>query len=440
MNSSAYKSVWRAYNRREPVSAPKTLAIQPTSHDTPIDRGLMYLMVALVPTIPFAQFRLPTGTYYLPFVAAPVAGLAYWGVVSYRRSTPPFPLARQAAFLASILCAWAVLSLIWSEQSQTSRVGSLAFYLVATAVIPIFHNISSQTLYRSTTLLLALMVLLVLYGLYLFAVGQDHWFQFTSETASIVGTRNSDAFMVATIFPLALSRAIVSGLRASARLAAGACGALCTAAVLLSLSRSSTVGLIAAALVTVTAGARLIPVRLRTILIFALLSIGTLLLLKIYFADNELSLTRFGTIDQSSRIPLAQTALDTGLAHPLTGVGYFEFSSLNPYGEDAHDAYLNLFAELGFPGLALFITMLGAPLVWYARMTRLPQWGSSMPTKIRILYLQGFGMLVTLALLSATDTFYKSIYFWIVYMMSIMHLSSLYGLTRQVRPVSEPVR
>jgi O-antigen ligase len=320
----------------------------------------------------------------------------------------------------------------WSQQPQISRAGSLVFYVGAVALTLIFQRRSWETLYRASSLLLVLMTVLTLFGLYLFASGRDHWFQFTSETATAIGTRNADAFMVATIFPLALSRTIVSGGRLSFRVLAGGAGAVCVAAVLLSLSRSSTAGILMATLVILGFGSRLIPVRPRTIVIVAVLSVVTYFLLKTYFATSELSFTRFSTLNQSSRIPLAQTALDTGLTHPFTGVGYFEFTSLNSFGEDAHDAYLNLFAELGIPGVALFLLMLGAPLISYMRLVRLPQWGPWLPTRIRVLYLQGFGMLLTLTLLAATDTFYKSIYFWIVYMLSIMHLASARTVTMKL--------
>ena len=404
-------------------AAPPTIMSSP-DHGAPIDRGLIFLIVVLVPSIPFTTFRLPAGTYFLPIIAIPVAALGYWSLITFKSAPPPPPVVRQASLIMITLFAWTLLSLVWSQTPQASRVGSLAFYICAVTCTLIFQRTSKDTLFRASSLLLALMTLLTLYGLYLFASGQDHWFQFTSETASIVGTRNADAFMVATVFPIALSRTLVSGVRFPAKVLAGGAGAVCVTAVLLSLSRSATVGLVLVALITLGFGSRLIPVKPRTIVIVAILSIVTFFLLKTYFATSELSFTRFSTLNQSSRIPLAQTALNTGLAHPLTGVGYFEFTTLNSFGEDAHDAYLNLFAELGIPGVSLFALMLVAPLIAYVRLARLPYWRSWLPAKTRVLHLQGFGMLLTLTLLAATDTFYKSIYFWIVYMLSVMHLAS----------------
>lgn len=402
--------------------APPMIMSSP-DHGAPIDRGLIFLIVVLVPSIPFTNFRLPAGTYFLPIVAIPVAALGYWSLITFKSAPPLPPVVRQASLIMITLLAWTLLSLVWSQTPQASRVGSLAFYICAVTCTLIFQRTSKDTLFRASSLLLALMTLLILYGLYLFASGQDHWFQFTSETTSI-GTRNADAFMVATVFPIALSRILVSGVRFPAKVLAGGAGVVCITAVLLSLSRSATVGLVLVALITLGFGSRLIPVKPRTIMIVAILSIVTFFLLKTYFATSELSFTRFSTLNQSSRIPLAQSALNTGLAHPLTGVGYSEFTTLNSFGEDAHDAYLNLFAELGIPGVSLFALMLVVPLIAYVRLARLPYWRSLLPAKTRVLHLQGFGMLLTLTLLAVTDTFYKSIYFWIVYMLSVMHLAS----------------
>ena len=393
--------------------------------DGPVERSLLFLLVALVPTIPLTVFRFDTGAYYLPIVAVPFGLLAYWCLLSSKFAPPATSCARQLALSGTFLCAWAILSLVWSEKPQVSSVGSLAFYVAAVVIIVLFQRRSAASMCQASTLLLVLMTCLTAYGLYIFATGQDWWFQFTSVTSTSVGTRNSDAFMVVTVFPMAISRVLVPGSRTVIRLLSGAAGALCIAAVLLSLSRASTIGLLAVALIMMAVGARLIPINLRTLCMTALLAAACIFLIRTIFATSELSLARFSALDQSSRISLAQMALDTGLAHPLTGIGYSNFAPLSEGGQDAHDAYLNLFAELGIPGLAMFVTLLAIPLMHYIRLARHPSWKMGLPAPTRILYLQGFGMLLTVALLAATDTFYKSIYFWIVYLLSVIQLNSL---------------
>jgi O-antigen ligase len=399
---------------------------RPAGAESAVDRLILFLIVLLIPTIPFDAFRIPTNSFLLPYAALAVAMLAYWGLISFKTPFLPSRTSRRSAIIVMLFGAWATLSLVWSQAPQLSHLLALMFYLTSSAAIISFNRITGSTLHKASTLLLILMTLMVIYGLYMLATGKSDWFQFAQPQPDSVqlGTRNSDAFMVATVFPLALVRALVSGVSKRVRLFAAVAGALSIAAVLLSLSRSSTVGIAVAAVITVFVGRHLIPVRPRTILATGLLLVAAFFVLHNYFGDQELSFARFQTVDQSSRIPLARTAYDLGMDHPLTGVGYFEFPSLNPYGEDAHDAYLNLFAELGLPGLLLFTLFLIVPLYRFLVLARRFR-GLRLDVMTRTLYLQGLGMLVTVALLAATDTFYKSIYFWIIYVFAVMHLGWL---------------
>jgi len=394
----------------------------PTGHETVIDRGALFLVIILVPTIPFSAFRIPTHSFLLPYSALAVGMFAYWCLISFKTPRTSSRTARYSAIVLMLFGAWATLSLIWSQNPQLSHLLSLMFYLASTAAIVACSRISPRTLHKASTLLLTLMTLLVIYALYLVAAGKTPWFEFAPQSATQLGTRNSDAFMIATIFPMAFVRAIMTGTSKRVRLLAVLAGAVGIAAILLSLSRSSTVGIVIAALVTAAIGASLIPVRLRSVVVAVLLSLAALFILHSYFGSQELSVARFQTIDESSRLPLADMAYEAGLGHLGNGLGYFEFSLLNPYGEDAHDAYLNLFAELGLPGLFLFCLLFALPLYRYLTLAR--QLRRRVQTlETRTLYLQGLGLLVTLALMATTDTFYKSIYFWIIYQLAIIHLS-----------------
>jgi O-antigen ligase len=403
-------------------------SVVPASHpplaggESAVDRLILFLIVLLIPTIPFSAFRIPTKSFLLPFSALAFFMLAYWGIISFKTPFLSSRTARRSAIIVMSFGAWATLSLIWSQTPQLSRLLALMFYILSTATIIAFNRITGRTLHRASTILLTVMTLLIIYGLYLLAARKAPWFEFTQQDSTQIGTRNADAFMVAAILPLAFVRALISGTSKVRQIFAALAGALAVAAILLSLSRSSTVGIAIVAAIIVLVGKDLIPVRPRTIIVVSLLSIGAVFILHNYFGSEELSFSRFQAVDQSSRIPLARTAYATGMEHPLIGVGYFEFPSLNPYGEDAHDAYLNLFAELGLPGLLLFTLLLAVPLFRYLTLARqLRKYRLDVET--RTLFLQGLGLLVTVALLAFTDTFYKSIFFWIIYNLAIMHLS-----------------
>lgn len=386
-----------------------------------VSRILLFLLVGLIPTIPFPSFRIALGSFFLPFVAAPMAFLAYWSALRFTTSRATSQTAKYCSLIALAFGGWATLSVMLSGSPQISHVASLVFYVVTCSIILGLGSTDGRTLYQASTLLAGLLTIAVLYGLYQLAEHNNYWFEFaTSE----IGTRNSDAFIIATVFPVAFVRAIVSGISVPIRILAAAIAAIFMAAILLSLSRSSTVGLAAAALITLVTGHRIVPVRVRTLVVLGILSVTALLVLQGYFQGHELSFARFNMLAESSRLPLAQDALHTGLQHPFTGTGYFSFTNSNPWGQDAHDAYLNLFAETGITGVGLFALLFAVPLYGYIRVLQGFAMHWALP-HIRVLYLQGFGMLVSIALLAATDTFYKSIYFWIAYCFAIMPLAWL---------------
>jgi O-antigen ligase len=386
-----------------------------------IGRALLLLLAAMIPTVPFPSFRITLGSFFFPYAAAPMALLAYWSALRPTHSRAISQTAKRCSLTALAFGGWATLSVMVSGYPQLSRIASLLFYVAACSIILGLGSTDDRMLYQASTLLASLLTAAVLYGLYQLAEHQTYWFEFA---ANETGTRNFDAFLIATVFPVAFARAIVSGIPVPVRMLAAAVAAVFVAAILLSLSRSSTAGLAAAALLTLIAGYRIAPMRLRTLVVLGALSVTALLVLQGYFQGHELSLARFSMLTESRRLPLAQSALHTGLQRPFTGIGYFNFTNSNLWGEDAHDAYLNLFAETGIIGMCLFAALFAIPLAGYIRvLRRLPLRGAA--PQIRVLYLQGLGMLVSIALLAATDTFYKSIYFWIAYCFAIMPLAWL---------------
>jgi len=90
---------------------------------------------------------------------------------------------------------------------------------------------------------------------------------------------------------------------------------------------------------------------------------------KFSLGETTLFSRRQMTVDY--RLSNFETAINMGLANPLTGVGYGNFKVTwdKYFGEEErrlthdltdgnHNTYLGLFAELGFPGLLLYLTLL----------------------------------------------------------------------------------
>ena len=90
---------------------------------------------------------------------------------------------------------------------------------------------------------------------------------------------------------------------------------------------------------------------------------------KFSLGEDTLFTRRQNTVDY--RISNFQTAINMGLANPVTGVGYGNFGATwgeyfgqeerqlaNDLTDGNHNTYLGLFAELGFPGLFLYLALL----------------------------------------------------------------------------------
>jgi len=95
-----------------------------------------------------------------------------------------------------------------------------------------------------------------------------------------------------------------------------------------------------------------------------------------------------GTAQGSGRVNLWRVAKDTIRAHPYLGIGYGSFRpvsndrllstpgvdlqhyTLRPNGAEAHNLYLGTAAELGIPGLLLYLGIMGSTAVMLRRTAR----------------------------------------------------------------------
>ena len=77
------------------------------------------------------------------------------------------------------------------------------------------------------------------------------------------------------------------------------------------------------------------------------------------------------------RVLMAKAALTLTSTHPTFGVGLGRFYSLSGQTENAHNNFLQVVAELGVPGLVLFVALIVFALreAWRARGAPGPSWG-----------------------------------------------------------------
>lgn len=178
---------------------------------------------------------------------------------------------------------------------------------------------------------------------------------------------NDFGFVLASTIPLALVR--FGGGGRVRKVVVGAAAGLTFAGVLGTYSRSALLGLAVAAVFAV--GTRRLPVRVAVLVVCGLAMAGFLA----YRANPDVvdqALARKEAVaDQNVRTRLGywQVALAQWQSSPVLGVGpgnyearFAEFGSryLGDEVEPAtHNAYLNVLAELGLPGLGLFLVFLG---------------------------------------------------------------------------------
>jgi putative inorganic carbon (HCO3(-)) transporter len=233
------------------------------------------------------------------------------------------------------------------------------------------------------------------------ALGLEQYLSGKQELATLPYVNQNDfAFMLATSLPLMF--VLLSGPKLLRPLVLGAIG-LVSAAVLLSLSRGTLVGIAAGFLVFVVTDRRRVQV---TLAAGALATIGTLfvihsnpqrfheaLLLKSQVAQQNVS-TRFGAWGAASRL-----AAD----HPFLGVGpgnfQFHYNQLTgqPVGTFtltvAHNALLDIGAEVGLLAMFLLAAYL---LLAFVRLSGAIQRGYGDPAFVRALRIS-----LTIAIVSA---------------------------------------
>jgi O-antigen ligase len=146
------------------------------------------------------------------------------------------------------------------------------------------------------------------------------------------------------------------------RLVAAGCGAMMLGAVVASHSRSGAVGLVAMGLVLAVQTLKRKPALVLSVAFVGLLAVP--LLPASYWQRLE-SITNKDldeTGSREARSVLLRESFEAFATHPLTGVGAGQFKNYNPEGREeawreSHNVVLQVAAELGIAGLAVFFFM-----------------------------------------------------------------------------------
>jgi O-antigen ligase len=281
---------------------------------------------------------------------------------------------------------WGAVTLIWAPQTSPGLT-SLSQYVLVLLLLPIAYTAIRQA--RDLRVVLAAIVIGALIAACV-GIVQPPDTEVIESTRATGTIGDPNEFAAALLVGLALASGFVisRGVSPPLRLLAGLAIPLCAAGMFLSASRGGLVSLAVMFLVGTVAAGRW---RIAATSIVIAVAIGGVF----YFTQlaplpaRERVLTANGG---SGRTELWQVGLRIVRAHPFAGVGVGNFQSVSPeyvlqpgvlhhtsefifttQPFPAHNAYLQVFAEMGIPGLVLFLGIIGASLSCALRAARVAE-------------------------------------------------------------------
>jgi len=307
--------------------------------------------------------------------AASLLVLAGWaGTIGSRRSLAQ-PFAKSARFLPAaigLLLAWLSLSALWAHDP-----GQSGFALVDWLVAAVIFGVVATTITSRKQVVLVMLgfvcgaLLSVVIGLVVNGLsGVSSAYETATQTEGRLSGGSGDPnYLAAGVVPaIVLAAGLFQQLRgALSRLGLSVALVILVTGLAATQSRG---GLLAAAGALV---ASLVIMRGRRR--YVLLVVGVIVVIGgLWFSSNPAALQRVTSSDQggNGRTELWAVAWRMGADHPLVGVGLNNYLVRSPeYARDvgtlrfaeliaerphvAHNAYLQLFAETGLIGLALFL-------------------------------------------------------------------------------------
>jgi putative inorganic carbon (hco3(-)) transporter len=252
------------------------------------------------------------------------------------------------------LTGWILLSLAMAYDQATAVVFASRYLMFFVLVFLVVQTVDGQLL-RATQLAAAAVAAVV--GLLNFFFGG------AERATGPIQDPNDFGFLLAVTVPLAMHQ-IQTAHRPGRRIAAVLALVLILAGILATFSRGAIVGLAVAGAFSLLTR----RLRMRWVLLFlggALLIAGTANLLQPQTVSNALDRKEYiAESNVNTRLVAWRIAFDEFQTSPVLGVGpgnferrYIEFGlpTARAGAITTHNAYLNILAELGLPGLVLFV-------------------------------------------------------------------------------------
>jgi O-antigen ligase len=187
--------------------------------------------------------------------------------------------------------------------------------------------------------------------------------------SGIFSNPNDLAIALALLFPVAVALSL--GSRGAARVFYGACAVILGGGVVATFSRGGFLGLMAASIVLLW---KLGRANRGPALFWAAMALGAFVLVAPSNYSNRIStilaIEKDTTGSAQERRELLKRAFVVAISNPLIGVGIGNFHIYSMHEKAAHNAYLEVSAELGVVGLLVYLALIFVPLRSIRQMER----------------------------------------------------------------------
>lgn len=316
------------------------------------------------------------------------------------------------SYVLALFVGWCALSLTWAENAGEGGTPLLRFVLNMILFLIVFTAVRTPRAFKWTIGAYVIgSVLAASYGL--LAPPETVNYYDVSRVTGTLGDPNELAAVL--VGGTVLAAALAAAMRGSPllRFACLASAAMCAAGIFLTLSRG---GLVALGFALVTAIVVAGRWRIQAIGLAVLLAAGAFMYFSFGASHDEIArITSFG--NGSGRTDIWTVGWRMVQAHPVRGVGVGNYTTssihflLRPGAiqrdefiidtpKVAHNTYLQVLAELGIVGIALFVAIIGFSLLCILRAARIfERLGDT------VMELLSRAMLVALAGILAADFF-----------------------------------
>jgi O-antigen ligase len=318
----------------------------------------LYLFTFLLYARPHELFPDIFGAFPIVKMVAVVTALTYGvSMLNAGRPITIWPLEVRMLMLM-LLLAVLFMPFAISPQDTVDTLSDTFFKIVLIFVLIINLVTSHERLHSLLKLMLICASGLAVGAIRDFLAGKYRKGRIVGVVGGMFGNPNDLAAALALLIPLAVALALSN--KRLARLAYVGCALLLSIAVLITLSRGAFLGLMALGGVLLW--------RLRPRFVFAWIAAGLLMVAAgsvMIGSGNRLSTILDPATDETGSAQARQLVLQratlVAMRHSVIGVGMGNFHHYSIQELVAHNAYLEIWAELGMAGLIAYLTLIVAP-------------------------------------------------------------------------------